>query len=81
MAAAHRRQWKMRALKALSLNHRIEISTVRRTIGPRQFKDLLDDAFAQSPTDAERGAALIHRALHERFGTQLEKPTVLWERK
>lgn len=80
MASPDRRQWKLRAIRAIGTRLDVGISTIRRTIGGRNFSALLDEAFAEAPSDPERGAQLIERRLLDRYGVKLANPKAMWQR-
>jgi hypothetical protein len=80
MAGPDRRQWKLRAIRAISTRLDVGISTIRRTIGGRNFSALIEEAYRESPADPERGASLIERRLIERYSVQLARPKAKWER-
>ena len=81
MGGAHRRRWKLHAMKGLAGHAGLGLSSIRRTVGSRNFSELVDEAFASASFDPARGAKIIRAMLYEKYGTLLEHPMAPYERK
>ena len=79
MNSARRRHWKLTVIRALSAEG-YHVATVRRTIGDRNFKRLLEQALETSPDNPAGGAKLVQTKLEGDLAALLERPITPWSR-